>query len=412
MEKKLLLALGIGGYALLLLITCLHHQPPLFDEPLFIPNVHLFEQYGLSREFLVKIDNQAPGPLYQFIHYPLQPLTHLQTPGIRLVNTVLLGGMIILLTYNLSRYRRIPLRDAWLPALAIMAVPMVWQVAGMALTEIPPMFFASLSIWWLLLALQCSDWKSFPFAILAGVALGFAILGRSPFLMMAPASALLLLYHVKDGRRWMLILIYTGCALAMCVPVFIIWKGLMPPQQAVISAGGIKPWHGILAFAYGALLTIIIAPQWFVYNRRILFALIAAYIILLIANISVLHYEYAPLSEALGKVMPVKLMQVYPYVISPLLATVALYFLCCSAWQAWLHRTDNVFLFLLAAGILVLATSFKVTHLFSSRYVAQAAPFFVLVLAGYDRISYNRCLRFAVGMCIGLLSLETYFLFR
>jgi hypothetical protein len=62
--------------------------------------------------------------------------------------------------------------------------------------------------------------------------------------------------------------------------------------------------------------------------------------------------------------------------------------------------------------MLMLATNLKVMHLFSSRYVAQAAPFFVLLLLSYDKISYNKCLRAIAGMIIGFLSLETYFHFH
>ena len=58
--------------------------------------------------------------------------------------------------------------------------------------------------------------------------------------------------------------------------------------------------------------------------------------------------------------------------------------------------------------MLLLATSAKVTHLFSTRYVAQASPFLVFLLAGYDRSGWGRLLRFLIGMAIGYISLETY----
>jgi len=177
----LLLLLGIVAYIILVLITVFHQQPPLYDEPLFIPNVYLFEQYGLTKEFLLKINEQAPGPLYQFIHYPLRGITHLQTPGIRLVNTALLGLMILLLTAIITQLSKVEKKQAFLLALNMMAIPMVWNVSGMALTEIPPMFFATLSIFLLLHALRKQDNAfavSLLLALLAGCATGLSILGQ------------------------------------------------------------------------------------------------------------------------------------------------------------------------------------------------------------------------------------------
>ncbi|PWV55807.1 glycosyltransferase family 39 protein [Chitinophaga sp. S165] len=416
-QERLLIAAGITGYLLLLIITIIHRQPPLFDEPLFISNVLLLDQYGLSREFLLNIDNQAPGPLYQFVHYVLRPITHLQPPGIRLVNAFMLLMIIVLLAAIVRKtqaQRRIK-RNVWLPALHIMAVPMIWQVSGMALTEVPSMLFATLSIWLLQLAPDYTRrqwWFGICLSLLAGICLGLAILGRSPFLMIVPASLLLLLQTARERKRWVIISIYIGVALLCCIPVFVIWGGLTPPKQAVISEGGIVPWHGILAFAYGALIILIVAPAWFSYNRLILLVLVLLYIILLPVNYYWLHYTYAPLSEALGKIVPAAIMQIYPYLISPLLLTLALYFLYCAFLQWMERRTEPFSLFILLSLLLMLATSFKVTHLFSSRYVAQTAPLFIIMLAPYIRVSRAQLIRFAAGMIIGLLSLETYFLFR
>lgn len=399
----------------LVLLTIYHKQPPLYDEPLFIPNVYLFEQYGLSKKFLLNINQQAPGPLYQFIHYPLRSITHLQTPGIRLVNTALLGLMILLLTALITRIHTASRKQAFILALTVMAVPMVWTVSGMALTEIPPMFFATLSILLLWFALQRQE-SALPvslfMALLAGFALGMAILGRSPFLIMVPAAGALLINHFRSTGRWLLVIIYCSVALAMCLPVFYIWKGLTPPQQAFTAAGGLDAEHGMLAFAYGALITFLLAPGWFYFSKRIIIYLLGGYAVLLLLNITLVHWEYGPLSVAMEKILPAALMRLYPFIMAPALTVVAVYFIICSAWRAWERRTEPFFLFLLTSAMLMLATSFKVTHLFSSRYVAQAAPFFVLLLLGYDKLTYSKVLRTVAGMIIGLLSLETYFLFH
>ena len=415
MERRLLLILGIGGYALLLLITILHRQPPLFDEPLFVRNLYLFDRVGLSRTFLLEMNDQAPGPLYQLIHYPLYGITHWQTPGIRLVNMTLLAGITFMLIRIITLHYKINANTAMIYALNIMAAPMIWQISGMALTEIPPLFFSTLAVYWLLQSVNRPEGtalRTAAYAALAGIAAGLAILGRSPFLVLIPSSYILLWYYRRQRRTWISIGLYTVIALSICLPVFIIWQGLVPPKQALVSAGGINLWHGILAFAYGALITLLIAPAWFVINRRILTGLVVLYLLLLVLNITVLHYSFAPLSKAVGKVFPPAVTALYPYVISPALATVAIYYIACAGWQAWLRKSDPVFLFLLCCAMLMLATNLKVTHLFSSRYVGQAAAFMVLLLVPYDRFTYGKSVRFALGMIIGLLSLETYFLFR
>ena len=414
-QEKLLLASGIAGYLFLLVITTLHWQAPLFDEPLFIANVHLLEQYGLSYTFLLNIDKQAPGPLYQFIHYVLEPVTHLQTPEIRLVNTVMLLLIIILLAAIIRRMQRRIKKSVWLPALHVMAVPMIWQVAGMALTEIPAMFFATLSIWLLQLALDYTHKHRVPalfLALLAGLCLGLAILGSSSFLVIVPAALLLLLQSAGEWKRWINVGIYMVVALLCCTPVFVIWGGLIPPKQAVMTAGGITSWHGVLAFAYGGLIALIVAPGWFIYRRLTLVVLILLYIVLLPVNYYWLHFGYAPLNEAMKKIFPAAVMQIYPYIISPLLMTIALYFLYCSFLQWMERRTEPFFLFILLAALLMLVTSFKVSLLFSSRYVAQAMPLFIILLAPYIHANKQQCIRFAAGMILGLLSLEMYFLFR
>lgn len=412
LPQNAVLLLGLTGFLLIFLVTVLHRQPPLFDEVLFIPNVYLFEKHGLSREFLVNLDNQAPGPLYEFVHYPLRIVTHLDTPGIRLVNVFMLGLLTLILARIIASVKNISFRQALYFSVGIVAVPMIWQVSGMALTEMPTMLFGALSLMLLTFAIkqeERSALRSTLAAVLAGFALGLAILGRSPFLLLGLASFSLLLNNFSNARRWRTVLLYSLIGWGMAVPVFIIWNGLVPPQQAFVGEGGISFWHGILAFAYGALLTLIIAPRWFYFSRPVLFLLLGTYAALLLLNVYVLDYQYAPLSATLDMIFPPSFMGVYPYIISPLLATAAVYFISCSLLRAWEKRTDPVFLFFLACGMLLLASSFKVTHLFSSRYVAQATPFFILVFPGYDRPTMGRLLRFAAGMAIGFLSLETYF---
>ena len=411
-NRKLQFILGTAGFFFLLIITYYHKQPPLFDEVLFIPNVYLFEKHGLTKEFLVNLNNQAPGPLYEFVQLFFKPITGLRAPGIRLVNVFLFGLVILMIARIFTLVRSISFFEALTLSLAIVGVPMVWQIAGLALTEMPAMFFCTFSVMLLIQAIR-SEQKpliSTLLAIGAGFCLGLAILGRSPFLTLVGASLILLFYKFHSTARWRIILLFIIVALGVSFPVFYIWGGLVPPQQSFVGKG-ISIWHGLLAFAYAGLLTVIISPRWFYLNRSILITLFFTFILMTMVNIFFTHYEYKPFYKAVATILPQPLLKHYPFMISPVLATIALYFMGTCFVHLWQKRHDPIFVFFLVSGMLLLASNFKVTHLFSTRYVGQAAAFFVLVAADYDKSRFGRLIRLAIGMAIGFISLETYILF-
>jgi 4-amino-4-deoxy-L-arabinose transferase-like glycosyltransferase len=406
--SKLQLGLGAGAFLFLLVLTYTHQQPPLFDEVLFVPNVHLFEQHGLTREFLVNLNNQAPGPLYEFVHLFFKPLTNLETPGIRLVNVFLLGLVILVMARIFTLLKPATYAEGLLFSVAILGVPMVWQIAGLALTEMPAMFFSLFSVLLLLLSLRKMQGKgmSLFFAISGGICLGLAILGRSPFLVLVFSAGIFLVYE-RSAARWRNIMLYSFFALAVSLPVFFIWGGLVPPQQSFVGKG-ISIWHGVLAYAYAGLMAIILAPRWFFLNKKIVFSLAALYAILALTNIYGTRYEYKPFYKSVGMILPPDMLQYYPFMISPVLATLSLYFIGCTLVHLWNRRKDQYFVYLLVTGMLLLASNFKVTHLFSTRYVGQAAAFFVLIFTEHDKWTAGRIIRILIGMVIGYFSLITY----
>ena len=411
-NRKLQFLLGTAGFFFLLIITYYHRQPPLFDEVLFIPNVYLFEKHGLTKEFLINLNNQAPGPLYEFVQLFFKPLTNLQAPGIRLVNVFLFGMVILMIARIFTMIRPIGFFEALTLSLAIVGIPMVWQIAGLALTEMPAMFFCTFSVLLLIHALRSEEnpFASTLLTIAAGFCLGLAILGRSPFLTLVSSSLILVFYKIQSVARWRTILLFIIVALGVSIPVFYIWGGLVPPQQSFVGKG-FSIWHGLLAFSYAGMLTLIISPRWFYLNRSILLGLFFTFVLMTLVNIFFTQYEYKPFYKAVATILPESLLKHYPFMISPVLATIALYFIGTCFVHLWQKRHDPLFVFFLVSGMLLLASNFKVTHLFSTRYVGQAAAFFVLVAADYDKSRYGRLIRLAIGMAIGFISLETYILF-
>jgi hypothetical protein len=171
-------------------------------------------------------------------------------------------------------------------------------------------------------------------------------------------------------------------------------------------------WHGVLAFAYGGLLTLIIAPQWFYFNRRIAWLLLATVLIFALLNMTLLHYTDTPMTTMVKRIGGNVFVHTFSSLTPPVLATAALYFGICSLLRVWEKRHQPFTLFVLSSGLLLLLSCAKITHLFSSRYVAQATPFLVFGMVGFDKISYGKCIRFAIGAGLGLLSLESYFSFH
>jgi 4-amino-4-deoxy-L-arabinose transferase-like glycosyltransferase len=407
----------LGGLLFLGVITFLNTAPPLFDEILFVRNMPLFREHGLSEKFLLEMYDQAPGPLYQIIHSFFEPITHFEVPGIRLVNVFFFAVVIFLMFLILKRYfKGFEFQSELLLALNLVAVPVIWQIAGMALTEMPAVFFAVLSLLILGILVQRAAEVSVTtigLSLLGGVCLGMAILGRTPFLMMIPAVAVLAFNPLAERMQRqtlspVVIGIFIVSAVAICAPVFYIWKGLVPPHQAVISEGGLKIWHGVLAFAYAGIIVVLLVPQWFRLNKRIVLGLLALWVFYGVLNLVWWQVGYMPSYYLLASFLPAAFMKVYPYLVSPLLMVFSTYFIVHLAWYVFLHRNNAYYLMIAVTLVFVLTTCINIKHLFSSRYVAQAAPFLVLLIAEKDTLDWLKPVRLLIGIGIGYASLETY----
>lgn len=119
-------------------------SPPhvVYDEGLHLRQVGTLADSGLWA-MLTTPSTSAAGPVYPFLHYALSPLTDLSAPAVRVLNLLLTAATIALLALVLARYGY---RNVWQRAGLLLAVPMVWVCAGMALTEIPPIFFVTAAV--------------------------------------------------------------------------------------------------------------------------------------------------------------------------------------------------------------------------------------------------------------------------
>lgn len=403
----------IAGLILLSAAAILNPNPFVFDEPLFPPNVLLMEKLGFGKQFLREMIDQAPGPLYEFVHLPLKSITNLEPRAMRTVNLLLFFGVIYLLTliYKQSSFDR---KLAFYLALHIIAITTLWQVAGLVLTEIPAMLFATLTflIGVVLLKVPVTDYKRILlYSVLMGICGGLAILGRTPYLVMIPAFFGVLFVSRFFNKQEVSIPLTFGpfavIALAMIIPIFLVWGGMVPPLQPRVE-GAIQPWHGLLACAYAGVIGVILNPKWFRFNYTILVLLLGAYIVFYILGLMELGFEYAPMATTVIRVAGINVFNVYVKLISPLLATAGFYFLVCCWYRGKENITNLVYVFALLTSLAILASSAKISHQFSSRYVAQAAPFLVIMFANADETDRWKWIRLTIGITMGFLSLNTY----
>ena len=73
-------------------------------------------------------------------------------------------------------------------------------------------------------------------------------------------------------------------------------------------------------------------------------------------------------------------------------------------------KGDKLITFLSFSFLLIVATSIKVTHQFSARYVAQAFPLILLAInTNRNKIKVIDIIMLIIGGVLGLISLENYF---
>ena len=405
----------VGAVLLLVLLTAINKNAPLFDEVLFLGNMELYQRVGLSNEFLTQMYDQAPGPLYQIVHTFFKPLTGLKTPGVRLVNVFMFIGTIGCLGLFL-KFAKLSIIDNYkLAALNLIAVPVVWQSAGMALTEVPAMFFSTLFLCFLWFSLY-SDYSKpikLVFILVAGLSLGMAIIGSTPYLVLIPALVVFLIdfekIKIKLTTTTLTPLFIIGIiASAICIPMFLAWEGMVPPAQRLVSEGSVKIWHGVLAFAYAGLVTLFINPQWFRISKSILGYSLFSYIILFVLNVVWFDVSYGPLSSFVSKVLPDNLFNYYLKSVAPILMVFSAYFIFNLIDKLKDNLNNQLYLYVVLCLCLLLFSCVGVKHLFSSRYVAQASVFLIIIISDKDKINFFNFLRTIIALLIGVISLDTY----
>lgn len=399
----------VTGFVLLLLLVVTIDKPPHQDEVPYLSNIPLLHHYGLSREFLLELKGSA-GPLYTLVHFLFEPLTNLQAPGIRLVNIFFLLAMMVVLA--------ILLKDLgwthWSHTFFTLAIPKIYVLTGLALTEMPAMFCYSAS---LLLLIRSSNQKlefskRVMVSILGGICLSLAILGRQPYLLTLGAVPLLF-FSQLSARSVLIMICFFLAALILPVIVFSIWEGLIPPGDLIYYPAtprrlNVKFDFFILSLFYIAFSFLIITPATFkIKGRKELYIVIAMGIFATILNFTFDWINYLPANYIMYK-FPEALLPVFEHIFGSISLWVAIYFLYKIS-RPLFRNTDFQILFILASMILLCVASAKITWGFSSRYAAQAVPLIILGTAYFYKFHRRHYLWLVPAIMFGLVAIVNYY---
>lgn len=403
---------GLAAFAFLVYLSATNYCGPVYDERNSLPNVPLLEQMGFNREFLLAIHHQSPGPLYQIVHAALHPVTGLTAPGIRLVNVFGLALVMMGSYWIISRKQP---QSAASTTSAFLGLPMVWPIAGMALTEMPSMVAC---VAMLIIAKWAHEKRDLPplaflvSAFFAGCFLSLAIMGRSMFLV--GVLALPFLAGWPFNRRAFLWGALTAVfALPFPIYMFSVWGGLTPPlARAALGGEGISVfnfWHLLLAMGYAAFIFIWLAPSFFVMPIKWLTIVSVSAVVISAAIVGLGQIEFLPMETVVKSALPEKFHHLAGFFFAFAFSSVAFAFIGIVLFRLWERKDRGFILFTTLFGLMVCATALKVATQFSSRYVAQAIPLFLPILAPYVKISTTFLIRMGIGTLLGILALKSYF---
>jgi hypothetical protein len=240
-------------------------------------------------------------------------------------------------------------------------------------------------------------------AVLAGICLGAAILGRQPYLAVIPV--LLAMIGWVPGK-WLPLSL---CALVASLSsgwLFVWWGGLSPPCYQQIAHSGISLPNGILALSYAGAATLFLNPGWMKPGGK-WESVLGAVLGVLAASVA-RDYSMPPAKSVLLRLFgegPGLFAGFLLGVAIAMLGVVWLWHLLIKIWGA---RANPAALFPLLTLAALVATPVKMTAQFSSRYVVGLLGVLLLVVTPLPvtRWWWGRMLS---GGLVGAAMLWTYY---
>jgi hypothetical protein len=408
--KEILLL--IAGWVALVILQLIFRRPPFYDEDEYLSNVALLHQYGLGKNYLVHLIGSA-GPLFSVVHFIFEPLTGLSAPYVRFVNTGFLVGITYLtyLTIGLLNFQN------RFYALFIMAIPMTYVVGGLALTEMPAIFFFSAAVYLAIKSIGLpAGVKQGILLVVAGGCMGLAILGRQPFLLTLAAFPVLFIQRAPGKKNITGLMLFLLSSLVLPGYVFSVWHGLVPTIESqlyidIAKAGtSYRPDFFLLCTFYFAISIWLISPEFLKPpgGRQHIFKWIICGAIIAAINFTTNWIELLPVKPFLIKILTPGQAHILSVLCGSAVVVLSLYFLLCMYNNLQQRQYPKELLFFTAACLLVAAACVKITWGFSSRYAAQAVPLLVLMGSYTYRNSKYNMVGLLLGVIIGFICIFSY----
>jgi hypothetical protein len=243
--------------------------------------------------------------------------------------------------------------------------------------------------------------------VIGGIAMGLAITGRQPLLVTLAAVPILGI----DSRSRVKVLVFLLIASIIPLTLFWIWGGLTPTvvQTYMDQAGGGKQFsfqYLILSYCYAGGITLFLAPKFFSYQFKLIILII---ILSVLINAIFGWIDFVPMTTLSNQFIPAFLLPIYTQISSGALFSLGVLYLASLFKNLIDNRNNLIYVFLAIATLFICFTTLKITVQFSSRYVAQALPLFILITEPYSEASYFKATRIVLGSLLGLAILTSYY---
>jgi 4-amino-4-deoxy-L-arabinose transferase-like glycosyltransferase len=396
----------IAASILLLLIFFLPHLI-IWDEKWYLNCVNSVTKYGLSIDFL---KYNPTAPVHTLIYYFFDTVFGIYAIGVRLFNFFLCLCMCLLINKIIKLNQNVTsLQLSY--SFTLFTLPCFFVLGFFALTEAPCLLLYLTSVYFLFKSINASK-NNIALSILSGLFLGLAILTRQLFLA-SIFPPLAIFFYKENKHRFSVIIPYLLVALLMCVPIFYLWKGILPPNTPIMPhpEGIISLKHLALSLGY-ALFYFIVALPVYLFNfiaknkRNILILTVVGILI----SFFIKDNTFLPASGALSRFQPgvVQIIALLFFKLITIFGLILAYFLLHELYN---RRNEFEQVFLILSMLAILATPALITHFFSSRYPLQISP--LLIIFAHSRLlPIDPKFQFLInGVCIAisLVSVITFF---
>lgn len=400
--------IGIIGFTFIFVYILAFSTNFTYDEPYYLSNLEIIDANGAGEGFL-KVMKGPAGPLHAYLHYVTRPITQLTLIPTRLINLILCIGIFF------SLYKTLKLVNPERKDLSFLffAIPMVYPCAAMALTEIPAMLFFALSLWLIAHLFMQKEEKTNRQELIgfvfAGILLSIAVAGRQPYLVCIGGLAPLVLLKNEQTRKLGIIL-FSVAAVIIPVYLFYVWGGLAPKEGGTIATREfLKPIHFFLGLGYAFMIMGILSPHFFIRpTKKIALTYAALLPVVFVINILV-DFSFMVAATNVERLLPASLLPYFGYLMAAILIITGLFFMHSLFQRAYEKKEDQLFLALSIMLLFLLFSNISITHLFSSRYVFQAAPLFIILASYFYKKTKYSFLLPSFGILMGAFSIYSYY---